>query len=274
MNKLLLLVLTSALTLAGAIPKALAQTDYDLSDESGWIYFFTNRKQLGVMVDVSDLGLKVASVLPNSPAQRAGIQVGDVITAINGKQVKDISSIRERVNEIDYDLPFTVTVLRNNNQLELSATLQKPKNTAWYGTLLTGKGRLGISLQDLTDQLREYFGVEKETGVLIASVAEDSAAAKAGLRAGDVIVSINNVKVSDVEDVLREVGKIDSSICKLQVVRKGEKREFEVMLRPLPTESPRPNDCLELYFPEIELPKITIPKVRIRRNIVNLRRVV
>jgi len=66
-------------------------------------------------------------------------------------------------------------------------------------------GRLGVTVQTLSDQLQEYFGA-KEGGALVSSVAKESAAEKAGLKAGDVIVSINGDKVRDAEELTSEIG--------------------------------------------------------------------
>ena len=68
----------------------------------------------------------------------------------------------------------------------------------------TTRGRLGIQTESLTPQLAEYFGV-KDGGVLVSSVTADSAAAKAGLKAGDVITSIDGDRVRDYDDLLREL---------------------------------------------------------------------
>lgn len=68
----------------------------------------------------------------------------------------------------------------------------------------TARGRLGIQTESLTPQLAEYFGV-KDGGVLVSSVTADSAAAKAGLKAGDVITSIDGDRVRDYDDLLREL---------------------------------------------------------------------
>lgn len=70
-------------------------------------------------------------------------------------------------------------------------------------------GRLGITLEDLDTQLAEYFGVKE--GVLVKSVAADSAASKAGLKAGDVITSINGRHVYDSSDITRALDRVETS---------------------------------------------------------------
>jgi serine protease Do len=70
-------------------------------------------------------------------------------------------------------------------------------------------GRLGITTEDLDTQLAEYFGVKE--GVLVKSVVEGSVAAKAGLKAGDVITSLNGRHVYDTSDVTRALDRVESS---------------------------------------------------------------
>jgi S1-C subfamily serine protease len=83
-----------------------------------------------------------------------------------------------------------------------------------YGS---GRGRLGVSVQSLTDDLQEYFGA-RNGGALVSSVSRESAAAKAGIKAGDVIVSINGRTVSDADDLIDEVEDVsgDATIVVLR----------------------------------------------------------
>ena len=69
---------------------------------------------------------------------------------------------------------------------------------------MAGRGRLGVTVQSLTRDLEEFFGATNG-GVLVSSVAQDSAAAKAGMKAGDVITSINGRRVADSDDLMREL---------------------------------------------------------------------
>ena len=84
------------------------------------------------------------------------------------------------------------------------------------------RGRLGVSVQSLTPDLEEYFGA-KNGGVLVSSVAQDSAAAKAGIKAGDVITSINGARVSDPGNLMRE---LDGATGELTIVVLRDKKEM------------------------------------------------
>lgn len=81
----------------------------------------------------------------------------------------------------------------------------------WVMPYMGSRGRLGVTVQSLTPELEEYFGATSG-GVLVSSVARDSAAAKAGIKAGDVITSINGGRVSDSGDLMRELGNATGEV--------------------------------------------------------------
>lgn len=93
-----------------------------------------------------------------------------------------------------------------------------------------GKPRLGVGLQDLTDQLEEYFGLKDRDGVLVSSVSEGSAAAKAGMKAGDIILSIDGTAVKDSGDVQRLVAKAEAGAVEVKVLRDRKEMTFKPVL--------------------------------------------
>ncbi len=240
-------------------------------------FYFIGGKHLGVLIeDDEPQRLKVSKVLKGSAAERAGIKAGDVITAIGGQPVNTISDVRKRLKELEFDKPFDVSVQRDGTSFQLSATLKKfcwnaeehaklmekahaarkralEASTSLFTSL---PGRLGISTQELTEQLRDYFGVT--TGVLVASVSENTPASSAGLKAGDIITAINGAKISDTGDIRNELRKIESGDCNLTVVRKGKTLQLKATLEP--------RKSYELHeMPEMVLPlepsiKIQFPR--------------
>ena len=81
----------------------------------------------------------------------------------------------------------------------------------WAVPFMGSRGRLGVTVQSLTPELEEYFGA-KNGGALVSSVAQDSAAAKAGIKAGDVITSVNGRRVSDADDLTRELRDVNGEV--------------------------------------------------------------
>lgn len=93
------------------------------------------------------------------------------------------------------------------------------------------KGYLGVGLSDLTDQLRTYFGVKGERGVLINSVTEDSPAKQAGLMAGDIVLKADDTDIKDSYALSRFVkGKKPETTISLTILRKGEQRKVTAVL--------------------------------------------
>lgn len=91
----------------------------------------------------------------------------------------------------------------------------------WAVPYMGSRGRLGVTVQSLTPDLEEYFGA-KTGGALVSSVAQDSAAAKAGVKAGDVITSINGRRVSDADDLTRELRDLKGEITIIVLREKKE----------------------------------------------------
>lgn len=91
-----------------------------------------------------------------------------------------------------------------------------------------GRPRLGVSIQSMGDQLADYFGVEG--GALVTDVNEDSPAEAAGIRAGDVIVSIDGESVEDPGDLMRVLSDLQAGPVEVTVVREGAQRSFTVEL--------------------------------------------
>ena len=99
---------------------------------------------------------------------------------------------------------------------------------AFFGS---DRGFLGVQMDDLNEQLGEFFGIEDGEGVLVTEVVEDSPAEEAGLKAGDVIVGIGGEKVASSEELLEEMAGTEADQkLKVEVRRKGKKKEFEVTL--------------------------------------------
>lgn len=103
-----------------------------------------------------------------------------------------------------------------------------------------GGTRLGISAESLTDQLAEFFGVKDNKGVLVASVDENSAAAKAGIKAGDVIVGVDSEKVDSVRALLKALSSKTEGTIAVKLVRNRAEQTVTVTLEKREPLTPRP----------------------------------
>jgi serine protease Do len=177
-------------------------------------------------------GALVANVVPDSPAGKAGFKEGDFVIEFDGKKVKDMRQLRLMVSQTAPGRKVTLRILRDGKEKALTATLvELPKEAlARNGPNQPGeRGQSkadaldGVEVSDLDSQARREADIPGNVrGALVTKVEEDSNAAEAGLRAGDVIIEINRQPVRGADDAvaLSEKGKGDRIL--LRVWRGGE----------------------------------------------------
>jgi serine protease Do len=180
----------------------------------------------------AERGVVVGKVIPDSPAAKAGLKENDVVTEINGQRVEGAMQFRRMIHEIPAGRSVQLTVWREGRSQSLSATLGKSEEghrmhmkaapgtfafrvpevaelgelpqMDWEGMLAPmGHPRLGIDAEDLNGQFGNYFGAPEGEGVLVRDVNTGSPAEKAGLKTGDVIISIDGDRIRSIGD-LRE----------------------------------------------------------------------
>lgn len=151
------------------------------------------------------MGALVSKVLPDSPAFKSGIAVGDVILEFNGREVVDSSNLPPIVGSTPVGQEVPVKVLREGRTRMLNVTLGELEDQdklevaeSAAGPRVTSDSRLGVGIAALPKDLRDQLDMP-EGGVLVGEVDDDGAAAKAGIRKGDVIVMFNGARVKDGE---------------------------------------------------------------------------
>ncbi|MCC5021679.1 MAG: Do family serine endopeptidase [Candidatus Synoicihabitans palmerolidicus] len=162
-------------------------------------------EQLGLERDQQ--GVIIGEVVEDSPAAEAGLKPYDIITRINGREFASIRELRFAVADIRPGEKAEITIIRDEEEMTVDATLASrdgevalnggPGATEDEGTLN------GVAVADLTPQARRQFGIQSRIdGALVVQVERNSAAADAGLREGDVILEINQVRVRSAEDAV------------------------------------------------------------------------
>jgi S1-C subfamily serine protease len=148
-------------------------------------------------------GAIITSVSPGGPAQRAGIERGDVVTAINNQPVIDHNSLRNQIAGMAPGSTANVTVVRNGREQNMQVALtelpdrQRPETEeSSSGNGATTNDRFGLSLQPLTAEMASRYGLEADDqGLVVTRVDPDSNAANAGIRQGDLIQEVNRQPV-------------------------------------------------------------------------------
>jgi serine protease Do len=158
----------------------------------------------------ADKGALITQVTEDSPAARAGLKAGDVITKVNGVEIRDARHLLMTISQIAPNTEVTIAYLRDGKTVTARATLGRRDDAALAGNLPTETpekdvGVLnGVGVGDLTSQLREQMQIPPRVkGALITSVDPDSPSYKQGLREGDVILELDRKPVADAEEAVK-----------------------------------------------------------------------
>ena len=196
------------------------------------------------------VGAVVEDVQAGGAAARAGIRAGDVVVSFDGEKVRSARHLARLIEETPDGKEVEAAVVRNGERLTLKAVPDSAASRLWHSfdnlralrdrlperfelnlpemrfrdrsdrlmpyMLSEGRGRLGVTVQELTDQLGQYFGAPR--GVLISGVDEGTPAKTAGLRAGDVITKIDGRDVTSGDELRRRLAAATGEVS-ITIVR-------------------------------------------------------
>lgn len=179
-------------------------------------------------------GALIGDVLKGGPAEKAGIQRGDVIVAFDGKPIDNIATLRKVVAATDVDKKVSVKLIREGKEqtLEVNVGEQEAGKQASAGS--TGDAaesakKSGITVQELTADIAKQLGYENVKGVIISDVESGSAASEAGLRRGDLIQEINRQPVTSLAEYNKVMAAINEKDGFLLLIRRGENTSYVVV---------------------------------------------
>ena len=194
-------------------------------------------------------GVLITGIVDDSPADDAGLKGGDIVLEANGKSVSNSNEFENIIEKTGAGNELILKIFRDNQEKTLTATLDKDRDdfarvlnlsTPGLGLCLGkegskyylscfGRGKLGVKVQELNEQLAKYFKVDK--GVLITNVTKDRPAAKAGLEAGDVITAVAGKTVEDADDLQKLLKKYEpGDKAEIAYVRQGNSNTVQVEL--------------------------------------------
>jgi C-terminal processing protease CtpA/Prc len=217
--KLSLIVIALA-ALIGAV--ALAKNSR--SNQGAWLGVVSQSVDYD-LAEAFDLDVKygviVNELIDDSPAKASGLEIDDIIVAVDGEEITDYDDLVDLLDDRKEGDKVTISLFRDGEKMDVTVELAKrPRrsytwnNRSNYRVDMRDSNRskhayIGVQLTDLSSQLGEFFGVDKGCGALIREVEEDSPAEKAGLVAGDVIIAIDSDKIRDAGDVVEYISDID-----------------------------------------------------------------
>ena len=187
-------------------------------------------------------GVVIDEVESDSPAAKAGLRKGDIVVEFDGERVRSVRQFTRLVSETPAGRAVSAAVMRDGQRVSVNITPRESDafrmldSDRWISRIpsvrpaipapppaprppavprspmiesfLWGGNRLGVAIEDLSPQLAEYFGAKD--GVLVSSVESDSAAAKAGVKAGDVITSVNGNSVESGTELRRRLSNLEA----------------------------------------------------------------
>jgi len=159
-------------------------------------------------------GIFVSQVEPGGPADKGGVQEGDIITALDGKPVSRGDELMDHVADAAIGQTMKITVLRNGKTENLSVVIGDRNkvfaNRVGGGQMVEpsepGEGtqvKFGMTIQDLNDSLRQNLGYKGPAGVLVTQVEPDSFADDAGVQPNDIITQVNRQPVASKEELVK-----------------------------------------------------------------------
>ena len=266
---------------------APGETPEQLAQRPDGFFYFGPRSYLGV--DVRDItsdrvsalklreerGVEVTTVDQDAPAGKAGLKEHDVILEFNGVKVESEEQFRRMIRETPSGRNVSLGISRDGSPMNINVQIGDRGKIASNTWRIERSGRwptpmpelpdfnipfdiqvstytpsFGIQVDNLNQQLGEYFGVKNGEGLLVKSVEKGSPAEKAGMKAGDVIIRADNQKVTDRSDLRRilrshpEGGKVAVGIVR-------DKREQNVTIE-LPPRKSRDSSGIEILVPDAE----------------------
>jgi S1-C subfamily serine protease len=155
-------------------------------------------------------GILVGNVEPETPAAEAGLEVGDIILDFANRSTSDVPSFRAFVAEAGVGIEVPVTVLRDGKRKSLEVTLAERPDTQeppvpHEAPVEPGEDWLGAEVESISPELAEEYELDRRDGVVVTRVSLGGAAARGGLREGDVVLEVNRQRVRDENQLRREL---------------------------------------------------------------------
>ena len=274
------------LALVAIVVGTLADADAGEKD-NGYLGVYmqklTRDVRKGLDLDVKK-GVLINGVEDGSPAEKAGIDDGDVIVEFDGKAVRSPDALRELVRDTDPGTEVEVVVIRDGDRKTIDLVVgERPDERTmfewsdgdhgkhWSGFIgedgmqafaLLGGPKLGVHATELNDDLASYFDTEGGGGILVLEVVDESVAAEAGVKSGDVIVKVDDNEISDVDGLRESLQDYEEGDeFDVSIIRKGKKQTLRATMDEQHSNNfiwsgsaPRVHEKLkDLHVPEIRM---------------------
>ena len=174
-------------------------------------------------------GALVSQVVKGGPADKGGLETGDVIVEFDGKKISDSNELPRMVASIPIGKAVSVKVLRAGSLVDREVKIGEMEEQKEEVASVSTRKPLGMSVQNITPEIAKGLGLKSETGILVARVVPGSPAAKANIRSGDVIQQVNKKPVKDVEDFKQQIENAKDQETILLLIQRGESTLFAAL---------------------------------------------
>jgi serine protease Do len=232
-------------------------------------------------------GALIEGVTSGSSAASAGLQKNDVVVKWDGAPIESARELSRHIHETPAGRTVRLGVIRDGREIEINVKMGE--RTALASSVRVSRatpvarvrvrpevarervlqrGHLGVELQSMNEQLAEYFGLSKRTGALVVFVFADSPAAKAGLKAGDVILSMAGENIENPMDLRRILMAKSEGSFEIRILRDKREQTLTVKIEKGThswlTDSDETGDVLADFTPmDINIPAISVAPVAV-----------
>jgi len=167
-------------------------------------------------------GALVAEVIKDGPADKAGIEHGDVIVEFGGKEIGESKDLPRIVAATPVGKTVSVKIWKGGKLLSKDVKIGQMEEGATETAKAPVRKQIGVAVQNITHEMAQALGLRNRVGVVVTQVEPGSPAADAGIRQGDVIREVNRSQVTDVENFLQKIEQAKSGSSILLLVQRGK----------------------------------------------------
>ncbi len=171
-------------------------------------------------------GVLVSDVFKGDPADRAGIKVGDIITEINGKSIKDTHDLLITTAGLHVGEKAIIRVVRDGKEITFQIVVAERKDKPEVILSQKSGGYFGVHVQEITRDMAKQLGIAQNTGVIVTDVDEGSPADNVGIQSHDIILQVNKIKILSFKQYLTEIGKAAEKKNVILLVKRGNANFF------------------------------------------------
>lgn len=179
--------------------------------------------EIAESLDLSDTkGALIADVSPDSPADKAGLKRGDVVTNFDGETIDEFSDLTKLVGVSKPNSDATITIIRDGAKKEIKIVLGELVDKKASLSSSDVNNKFGLNVKEITPEIEKKYKLNQDQGVVIVDVSRGSDAWEAGFRNGDIILNIDKVDIKNLSDYKQALKQADKGSLSLFLVKRGK----------------------------------------------------